>query len=86
MPAETSLMIQGDGPDAWDCSLPGFHCSVTNIMNKAAFITSHGSPGGWNDLDMLEVGNGGMNDAEYVSHFSMCKLRDLPFPGLADQI
>jgi len=60
-----------DGPDAWDCRLPGFHCSVTNIMNKASFITSKSQPGGWNDLDMLEVGNGAMTDAEYVAHFSM---------------
>ena len=26
-------------------------------------------PGHWNDPDMLEVGNGGMTDAEYRSHF-----------------
>jgi alpha-galactosidase len=62
-----------DGPDAWNCGLPGFHCSVTNIMNKASFIVSKAQPGGWNDLDMLEVGNGAMTDAEYVAHFSMCK-------------
>ncbi|KAK5113393.1 hypothetical protein LTR62_003493 [Meristemomyces frigidus] len=28
-------------------------------------------PGGWSDLDMLEVGLGGMTDGEYVAHFSM---------------
>ncbi|KAH8600796.1 glycoside hydrolase family 27 protein [Bisporella sp. PMI_857] len=60
-----------DGENAWDCRLPGFHCSVTNIMNKASFITSKAQPGAWNDLDMLEVGNGAMTDAEYVAHFSM---------------
>ncbi|PMD64842.1 glycoside hydrolase family 27 protein [Hyaloscypha bicolor E] len=60
-----------DGPDAWNCGLPGFHCSVTNIMNKASFIVSKAQPGAWNDLDMLEVGNGAMTDAEYVAHFSM---------------
>ncbi|KAG9247093.1 glycoside hydrolase family 27 protein [Calycina marina] len=60
-----------DGDDAWDCRLPGFHCSVTNIMNKVSFIVSKSQPGAWNDLDMLEVGNGGMTDAEYVAHFSM---------------
>jgi alpha-galactosidase len=42
-------------------------------MNKASFIVSKAQPGGWNDLDMLEVGNGAMTDAEYVAHFSMCK-------------
>jgi len=60
-----------DGADAWNCGLPGFHCSVTNIMNKASFITSKAQPGAWNDLDMLEVGNGAMTDAEYVAHFSL---------------
>jgi len=44
---------------------------VTNIMNKASFIVSKAQPGAWNDLDMLEVGNGAMTDAEYVAHFSM---------------
>ena len=43
-------------------------------MNKASFITSKAQPGAWNDLDMLEVGNGAMTDAEYVAHFSMCKF------------
>ena len=66
-------MSSSDGPDAWNCGLPGFHCSVTNIMNKASFITLKGQPGAWNDLDMLEIGNGAMTDSEYVAHFSMCK-------------
>ncbi|KAH9608483.1 hypothetical protein KSS87_011266 [Heliosperma pusillum] len=30
--------------------------------------------GGWNDPDMLEVGNGGMTTAEYRSHFSIWAL------------
>lgn len=42
-------------------------------MNKASFIVSKAQPGAWNDLDMLEVGNGAMTDAEYVAHFSTCK-------------
>jgi hypothetical protein len=42
-------------------------------MNKASFIVSKAQPGAWNDLDMLEVGNGAMTDAEYVAHFSLCK-------------
>ena len=42
-----------------------------NILNKAAPILNKGGPGGWNDLDMLEVGNGGMTDDEYKTHLSM---------------
>ena len=66
-----------DRPDArcpctsYDCSLPGFHCSMMNILNKDAAIVSKAQPGGWNDLDNLEVGNGGMTDSEYVLHMSM---------------
>lgn len=60
-----------DGPDAWDCGLPGFHCSTLNIMNKASFIVSKAQSGGWNDLDMLTVGLGGQTDAEYVALFSV---------------
>ncbi|XP_074287592.1 alpha-galactosidase-like [Silene latifolia] len=34
--------------------------------------------GGWNDPDMLEVGNGGMTQAEYRSHFSIWALAKAP--------
>ena len=54
-----------------DCKLPGYHCSVMNIINKAAFYLNKGQPGAWNDLDMLEVGNGGMTDEEYKAHFTL---------------
>ncbi|KAI9646730.1 hypothetical protein NHQ30_004727 [Ciborinia camelliae] len=47
-------------------------------MNKASFIVSKAQPGAWNDLDMLEVGNGGMTDAEYVAHFSMWSIAKSP--------
>ncbi|PQE22311.1 Alpha-galactosidase protein [Rutstroemia sp. NJR-2017a WRK4] len=67
-----------DGADAFNCVLPGFHCSIVNIMNKASFVVSKAVPGGWNDLDMLEVGNGGMTDAEYVAHFSMWSIVKSP--------
>ncbi|HXR96643.1 MAG TPA: glycoside hydrolase family 27 protein [Terriglobales bacterium] len=35
-------------------------------------------PGHWNDPDMLEVGNGGMNDDEYRTHFSLWSLLAAP--------
>ncbi|KAL8752605.1 MAG: hypothetical protein Q9184_005673 [Pyrenodesmia sp. 2 TL-2023] len=49
-----------------------------NIIGKAAPIVDKGHPGGWNDLDMLEVGNGGMNDDEYRTHFSMWAMIKSP--------
>ncbi|KAG7009840.1 alpha-galactosidase [Physcia stellaris] len=63
---------------SYDCSLPGFHCSVMNIINKDAPIVSKAQPGAWNDLDNLEVGNGGMTDSEYVLHFSMWAILKSP--------
>lgn len=53
------------------CVAPGSHCSVMNIINKVAPYVDRGQYGGWNDLDMLEVGLGGMTDDEYKAHFSM---------------
>ncbi|KAF5206652.1 Alpha-galactosidase [Thalictrum thalictroides] len=35
-------------------------------------------PGGWNDPDMLEVGNGGMTKDEYISHFSIWAISKAP--------
>ncbi|KAL9088734.1 MAG: hypothetical protein Q9165_006043 [Trypethelium subeluteriae] len=35
-------------------------------------------PGAFNDMDMLEVGNGGQTDSEYVVHFSMWAINSSP--------
>ncbi|KAL1644171.1 hypothetical protein SLS58_004451 [Diplodia intermedia] len=60
------------------CAWPGFHCSVMNILNKMAPIVPRSQPGAFNDMDMLEVGNGGQSDSEYVVHFSMWSLMSSP--------
>ncbi|KAK3178491.1 hypothetical protein OEA41_000627 [Lepraria neglecta] len=73
-----------DRPDArcpcttYECTLPGFHCSVMNILNKAAPVLNKAQPGAWNDLDMLEVGNSRMTDDEYKTHFSMWAIAKSP--------
>lgn len=59
------------GPDEYYCELPGYGCSVLNILGKASHIVSKNQPGYFNDLDMLEVGNGGMSTDEYKTHFGM---------------
>jgi alpha-galactosidase len=41
-------------------------------------ITQYPAPGHWNDPDMLEVGNGGMNDDEYRTHMSLWALLRAP--------
>lgn len=43
-----------------------------------AGLSVYAAPGGWNDPDMLEVGNGGMTHEEYQSHFSFWALLKSP--------
>ena len=38
----------------------------------------YAGPGGWNDPDMLEIGNGGMTTNEYETHFSLWCLMKAP--------
>ncbi len=38
----------------------------------------YAAPGHWNDPDMLEIGNGGMTDAEYRAHMSLWSLLSAP--------
>ncbi len=38
----------------------------------------YANPGHWNDPDMLEIGNGGMNDTEYRTHMSLWSLLAAP--------
>lgn len=37
-----------------------------------------GGPGGWNDPDMLEVGNGGMSAVEYRAHMALWAMSSAP--------
>lgn len=53
------------------CVAPGSKCSVLTILNRVAPYADRSQPGGWQDLDMLEVGHGGMTDEEYKAHFTM---------------
>lgn len=58
-------------PGDVNCIAPGTHCSVLFILNKVAPFADRSIPGGWSDLDMLEVGQGGMTDEEYKAHFAL---------------
>jgi alpha-galactosidase len=50
----------------------------TKILDEVSEIGSYSGPGHWNDLDMLEVGNGGMTTEEYRVHFSMWAMLSAP--------
>jgi hypothetical protein len=51
----------GDISDRWP--------SMINILDRQVGLEKYSGPGGWNDPDMLEVGNGKMSFNEYVAHF-----------------
>src|SRR3546814_17382284 len=38
----------------------------------------HAGQGGWNEPDMLEVGNGGMSEDEYVTHMTLWAIQAAP--------
>ncbi|MBW5423316.1 alpha-galactosidase [Streptomyces sp. BG9H] len=60
----------GDISDNWN--------SMLSIMKKNLPLDEYAGPGHWNDPDMLEVGNGGMTDTEYRTHFSMWSIMAAP--------
>jgi alpha-galactosidase len=60
----------GDVSPDWD--------RIAVIGFGQAGLESYSGPGHWNDPDMLEVGNGGMNNTEYRSHFSLWCIMAAP--------
>ncbi|KYR02177.1 putative alpha-galactosidase [Tieghemostelium lacteum] len=50
---------------------------LSNLMAQVP-IAGYSGLGGWNDPDMLEVGNGGMTNIEYTSQFSLWSLLSAP--------
>jgi alpha-galactosidase len=52
--------------------------SVLGILGQNSRLAPYAKPGAWNDPDMLEVGNGGMTDTEYRSHFSLWAMMSAP--------
>jgi alpha-galactosidase len=52
--------------------------SMLSNLDTSSQYASAAGPGHWNDPDMLEVGNGGMTDIEYQSHFSMWAMLAAP--------
>jgi alpha-galactosidase len=57
----------GDISDSWN--------SMIHIFSLQKNLARYAGPEKWNDPDMLEVGNGGMTNEEYKTHFSLwCML------------
>lgn len=51
-------------------------------MSDIGFVRNpkfpHAGPGGWNDPDMLEVGNGGMTNDQYRTHITLWAMQAAP--------
>jgi alpha-galactosidase len=60
----------GDIQDNWE--------SLRDIISRNLPLAEAAGPGHWNDPDMLEVGNGGMTQTEYQTHFSMWAVMAAP--------
>ncbi|HHY07349.1 MAG TPA: glycoside hydrolase family 27 protein [Corynebacteriales bacterium] len=52
--------------------------SIARISLMTIPIAHHSRPGAWNDPDMLEIGNGGLNYAESVSHMTLWSMLAAP--------
>ena len=51
---------------------------MIQIGTSQAGLSKFQTPGAWNDPDMLEVGNGGMNPIEYRTHMSLWAILAAP--------
>jgi len=77
-----------DNPATWARSVGNSWRTTGDIRDEFSSMVSnldqndewakYAAPGGWNDPDMLEVGNGGMNTTAYISHFSLWALVKAP--------
>jgi alpha-galactosidase len=67
-----------DIKDIWEGKMRGNGAGAVTIADMQVDLADYAGPGHWNDPDMLEVGNGGMSDAEYRSHFSLWCIMAAP--------
>ena len=65
-----SWRTTGDISDNW--------ATMLRIIDQNDQWYKSAGPGGWNDPDMLEVGNGGMTLTEYKTHFSLWSISKAP--------
>jgi alpha-galactosidase len=54
------------------------YARMAEIGFGQAGLSRYARPGNWNDPDMLEVGNGGMNAVEYRTHMSLWAILAAP--------
>jgi alpha-galactosidase len=66
----------GDITDCFDCDKSGY--GFARIADMQVGLEAFAGPGGWNDPDMLEVGNGGLTVEESRAHFSLWAILAAP--------
>lgn len=64
--------------ECWDCTTESGGLSWPKILDLQVGLEKYAGPGGWNDPDMLQVGNPGMTETEGRSHFSFWCLLAAP--------
>lgn len=67
----------GDITDKWQ-GKHGYSYGIAAIADMNEPLWPFAGPGHWNDPDMLEVGNGGLSNAEYQAHFSLWAIMAAP--------
>jgi alpha-galactosidase len=67
-----------DIQDCWDCKREWGGMGWIYILDLQDGLESYAGPGHWNDPDMLEVGNEGLNLTESQAHFSLWCLLAAP--------
>lgn len=68
------------GGNLWRTSgdIEDTYASMAKIGFSTGGEADDAQPGGWNDLDMLEVGNGGMTADEYRTHLVLWAMQAAP--------
>jgi alpha-galactosidase len=65
-----SWRMSGDIANTWN--------SLATIAANAAGMAQYAAPGGFNDLDMLQVGNGALNENEERAHVGLWMIAKSP--------
>lgn len=68
-----------DITNKWDTGhANAYPMGIRNIVAVNAGLSAYASPGGFNDPDMLVVGNGGLTETEQRTHFAMWAVMAAP--------
>ncbi|MFJ1796094.1 NPCBM/NEW2 domain-containing protein [Kitasatospora griseola] len=74
----TSWRTTEDIGNFWSNGSQSTPMGVVDILDAQAGLEPYSGPNAWNDMDMLEVGNGGLTDTESRAHFSLWSLLNSP--------